>query len=102
MYESWGCITVRYTSPSRCLYLDQGVEGGRIARRLASLLSELCVLDNPIIVHCLEVNGVNMYVHLRRVRINKIGKLLVPARSISISQNSNLKVKTQKGPELTL
>ena len=78
MYESWGCITVRYTSPSRCLYLDQGVEGGRIARRLASLLSELCVLDNPIIVHCLEVNGVNMYVHLRRVRINKIVKLLVP------------------------
>ena len=71
MYESWGCITVRYTSPARCVYLDQGgqgAEGDRIARRLASLLSELCVLDNPVMVHCLTVNGANMYVGASKFR----------------------------------
>ena len=56
----------RYSCPSRCLYLG-GSETHQIARRLASLLPELCVAESPVMVHCLGLNGVNVYNHLRKV-----------------------------------
>lgn len=75
MYESWGCVTVRYSCPSRCLYLG-GSETHQIARRLASLLPELCVAESPVMVHCLGLNGVNVYNHLRK-ELNKTKRSLV-------------------------
>ena len=67
MYEAWGCISIRYTSPARWVYLHADQELRDTARRLAALLTELCLTDNPVIVHCLSNNATNMYLHLKQV-----------------------------------
>ena len=75
MYESWGCVTLSYAAPGRALYMaGQGAELVNIATRLAALTTELCVGENPVMVHCLGLNSVSVYNHIREV--NKMLTLL--------------------------
>ena len=69
MYESWGCVTLSYSAPARALYMaGRGAELRNIAARLAALTSELCVAESPVMVHCLGLNSVSIYNHIRQVR----------------------------------
>ena len=68
MYESWGCVTLSYAAPGRALYMaGQGAELVNIAARLAALTTELCVGENPVMVHCLGLNSISVYNHIREV-----------------------------------
>ena len=68
MYEAWGCVTLSYSAPGRALYMA-GQEGEllNIAARLAALTTELCVGESPVMVHCLGINSVSVYNHVREV-----------------------------------
>ena len=68
MYESWGCVTLSYSAPGRALYMaGQEAELVTIAARLAALTTELCVGEGPVMVHCLGLNSVSIYNHVREV-----------------------------------
>ena len=67
MYESWGCISIRYTSPARWMYLGGDKDCRDTARRLAALMRDLCLTDNSVIIHCLTINAINVYLHLKQV-----------------------------------
>ena len=70
MYESWGCVTLSYSAPSRALYMaGQEAELVTIAARLAALTTELCVGESPVMVHCIGLNSVSIYNHVREVNI---------------------------------
>ena len=70
MYESWGCVTLSYSAPGRALYMaGQEAELVTIAARLAALTTELCVGESPVMVHCLGLNSVSIYNHVREVNI---------------------------------
>ena len=77
MYESWGCVTLSYAAPGRALYMaGQGAELVNIAARLAALTTELCVGENPVMVHCLGLNSVSVYNHIREVNTLTLDTLI--------------------------
>ena len=84
MYESWGCVTLSYTAPGRALYMaGQEAELINIAARLAALTTELCVGDNPVMVHCLGLNSVSVYNHIREVSIHKCALFTFSLQTLS-------------------
>ena len=71
MYETRGCITIRYTSPVHCLVLDRH-QTHPLAVRLASLLEEMCIGTSPVFAHAFGNSGAGMYQYLKE-ELHKVG-----------------------------